>query len=254
MALAKINMPVNEMKGKLEKRRMESLQTKLNGMALRTIAQSYVKRQWLWYAETVKSGDKILMLKVISGTLPTRINTSRGRIDAREKMCRNCKSSAETDLHVLSEFHQTKDVRICRHNSVVKKIAKELKLQYTTSSIQMERTWAVGTRNLKPDITMINAEGKATFVEITIPYEKDGETLKHREKEKEDKYVCLTLANLGDNRIMSSEVVGLAFGAAGTINKRTVDKLRKWKIATKARNIQMICMSYAARIWRMHTA
>ena len=138
LGLAKMNMSVNQMKMTLETRRMECLQTKLNGKALRTIAESYVKRQWLWYAESVKPGDKILMLKVMSGTLPTRINTSRGRIDAREKLCRKCKNSAETDLHVLSEYHLTKDIRICRHNSVVKKVVKEFKARYPTNSVQME--------------------------------------------------------------------------------------------------------------------
>ena len=56
-------------------------------------------------------------------------------------------------------------------------VVRELKKKHPPNSIQMERTWAVGNRNWKPDITMINDDGKATFIEATIPYEKDGETL-----------------------------------------------------------------------------
>ena len=100
---------------------------------------------------------------------------------------------------------------------------------------------------------MISEAEKATFIEVTVPYEKDREMFKRREKEKEDKYVGLTPANLRDERIMTCEVVGLAFGAAGTINKATVEKLKKWKLASKARDLQMICMSYAVKIWRIHT-
>ena len=45
--------------------------------------------------------------------------------------------------------------------------------------------------NLKPGITMTLNE-KITFVEITVPYEKDREVLTRREDEKERKYVRLT--------------------------------------------------------------
>ena len=235
----------------LEKRRMEGLQTKLNGTTNndRKLRQTTVAMV-CGYHEVGRKDNYV--------ENPLRHTTHQdqylqGGIDAREKLCHRCRSSAETDLHVLSECHPTKDIRICRHNSVVRKLAKELKKRYPSNSVQMERTWAVGNRHWKPDITMVSEDGKATFVEVTIPYERDGDTLKRREQEKEEKYECLTPVNLRDDRITSSEVVGLAFGAAGTINKETGQKLKKWKLWRTAKDIQMICLSYPATIWQMHT-
>ena len=61
-----------------------------------------------------------------------------------------------------------------------------------------------------------------TFIELTIPCEKNEETLNRRENEKEEKYKTLTVANLlGQipSNIRKTEVIGIAIGSAGTIRK-----------------------------------
>ena len=44
-----------------------------------------------------------------------------------EKLCRNCKKSAETGLHALNECMFTRKLQIVRHNKIADKNAKELK-------------------------------------------------------------------------------------------------------------------------------
>ena len=93
---------------------------------------------------------------------------------------------------------------------------------------------------------------KVLLIEVTIPYEKDEETLTRIELEKEKKYDCLTPQNLGLDHITETKVVGLAIGAMGTINKATMTKLKAMKIATHVKALQMIVTHYAAVIWRVH--
>ena len=141
------------------------------------MANSYVKRESLWYGTTMKSTNKIVCWKILSGSLPTSINKTRGRENRAEKMCKHCGNSAETtDIHILAECGKRRDLRNVRHNKICDKIAKELKLAIPDAAVQRDRTWRIGLVNLKSDITMKH-ENKITFVEVTIPYEKNEEAL-----------------------------------------------------------------------------
>ena len=162
-----LNMSTKESAKEVKRRRVERMEKLTNGKALRTMAETHIKRDWMWYGTSMKSTNRIVCWKILSGTLPTKINRTRGRVNRLEKMCRHCGCSAETYLHILAECRKTKEVRSKRHNTVCDKIAKELKLAHPEDAIQRERTWRLGLENLKPDITMIN-NGKLTFVEVTI--------------------------------------------------------------------------------------
>ena len=130
------------------------------------MSQSYVKRDWLWQAKTFASRNKIIAIKMLSGTLPTNINRNRGDDDQRKKFCSHEK--AETYLHVLNECTKTHHARSKRHNLVVNKIGKELKkIDYT---VWLEKTFVVNQQRYKPDITAYK-DGCCNFIEITCPYE-----------------------------------------------------------------------------------
>ena len=240
MRKLELDLPQKEITKEILKRREAKLNGALNGKALTTMAKSYVKRESLWYGTTMKSTNRIICWKILSGTLPTSINKKRGRANRAEKMCRHCGNSAETtNLHILAECGTTRNLRNVSHNKICDKIAKELKL--------MQRR--IGLVNLKPDIT-ITHENKITFVEVTIPYEK--EALQQREEEKERIYERMTAAKLNLHGIMETETVGLEIGAAGMMNKATVKKLTKLKIGHHAKSPQMMAMHYSAQIWKIH--
>ena len=106
-----LNMSTKEIAREVKRRRIERLEKLTNGKALKTMAETHTKRDWMWYGTSMKSTNRIVCWKILSGTLSTKINKTRGRVNRVEKMCRHCGCSAETDLHILAECRKTKDVR-----------------------------------------------------------------------------------------------------------------------------------------------
>ena len=80
-----------------EKKRKEEIQGQMNGRAITTPMATSCKRKWLWQNRSLSDGDKIVLVKALSGTLPHRINQTRGRQDQAENKCRKCRNVAETD-------------------------------------------------------------------------------------------------------------------------------------------------------------
>ena len=246
---------VAEVSKKIQQDAANKLAGVTNGEALLCMSQSTVKRDWLWYSKTVQGGDVVLAARMLSGTLPTRLNLSRGCKGERNVLCLKCHLTAETDIHIFNVCNSTKLARCKRHNNTADKIAKELKKVHTEATIIRERTYRAGLERLKPDITMFE-DDVCTFIELTIPYEKNKETLNRRENEKEEKYKTLTVANLlGQipSNIRKTEVIGIAIGSAGTIVEQTKRKLRKLKILTHARNFSLTTCMGSISIWKRHS-
>ena len=237
----------------MENRKMTKLETMPNGKALVTMAKSYVKREWMLYGlRNLVSRNKIMCIKMLSGTLPHRVNLTRGRANRTEKLCRHCSGKAETDIHILTECINNQGLIIKRHDAICDKIAKEIKRSHPERGLQRERTWMIGLRQFRPDITMSDNDS-VTFVDITCPYEKDPTVLEQREKAKCVKYAVLNHANLALPNVSNYNHVGFAFGVGGTINKATVENLvimgfPKQKIA----HLQMIAMNGSAEICNLH--
>lgn len=233
-------------------RRVESLKKVPNGTALVTMVKSYVQRRWLWYGGNLKTGSKIQCLKILSGTLPTRLNETRGINDAGLKLCRRCRKAAETDLHIMCECEKNQGMIIKRHDYIKDKIVKEIKNSRPGDLVQSERTWQVGQRRYRPDITIFSGNN-ITFVDVTIAYEKDGSTLERREIEKEVKYSDLNATSLPLEGIEHYHYLGLAFGAAGTIDSRTVNKLKSIGYPTRiVHHLQITVMSGSSMICTSH--
>ena len=243
------NLPVSThgVNAKIDAENLTCLSRLTNGTALLTMAGSCTRRDWLWHAKSFSSRDLITSLKILSGTLPTNINRTRGRRNPTEKRCRNCLKVAETDLHVLNKCPINHELISKRHNEVCNKITKEFKRVHQNDIVQRERTWRVGAVPYQPDITIYQGN-KVILLEVTIPYENQHSTLIRREHEKESKYQILK-NNIIITEDVEVDVVGIAIGSAGTISKQTAGKLRKLKLVTQARALQMITLHYSCLIW-----
>ena len=224
-----------------------------NGVVLYTMIKSHVKREWLWRATTFPSRCKIIVGKILSGTLPTNINLNRGDNDQRKKLCRNCHKTAETDLHILNECPVTHNARSRRHDLVVKKLGKELKK--VGYDVWLEKTYAVNLSRYKPDITA-HRDGCCNIIEIMCPYEKFEGHLEQSEKRKDDKYELLSLENLNieeEAGITTVKRTSLAFGSCGTIDKRTCDKVKQLGLKKGiTKSIQMVVLMESSKIWSIH--
>ena len=172
-------------------------------------------RKWLWQDRGLSGGDKIVLVKALSGTLPHRINQTRGRKDQAEKKCRKCRNVAETDCHIIAECPATKDLRSLRHNHLCDKIVKDLKQANVGWIVQREQTWTVGQRNFRPDITIIEGN-KCLILEITCPYEQSEEYLSQWKREKEAKYEALKREK-NQAGCETVDVMTLVIGSLGTI-------------------------------------
>ena len=204
---AKLPDSTHRVNAKIDTENMTCLSRLTNGTALLTMVGSCARRDWLWYAKSFSSRDLITSLKILSGTLPTIINRTRGRRNPIEKRCRNCSKVMETDLHVLNECPVNHEIISKRHNEVCNKIAKEFKRVHPNDIVQRERTWRVGAVPYKPDIT-IYQKNKVIPVEVTIPYENQHSILIRREHEKN--HIITT------EDVEEVDVVGVAIGSAGT--------------------------------------
>ena len=118
---------VSETSKKIQQDAVDKLLAIINGEALLCMSQSTVKRDWLWYSKTIQGGDVVLAARMLSGTLPTKLNLSRGTKGERNVLCRKCHLTAETDIHIFNVCISTKLARCKRHNNTADKIAKELK-------------------------------------------------------------------------------------------------------------------------------
>ena len=242
---------MSSFKKTMEERRMAKLGTGPNGTALVTMARSSEKRSWMGRTKNLPSGDKIHCIKILSGTMPTRVNLARG--GRGDRRCRRCGKTAETDLHILSECAYNKDLIIRRHDRAYGIIAKALRKRFPDMVVLEERTWKSGQQQFRPDITVIH-NNQMRFVEVTCPYEKNANVLADREAAKEQKYSKhLNAQTLHVPNVDSYQSVGLAFGCGGTIDRRTRLKLQQLGFPLKCmQQLQMSVMKGSVLIARRH--
>ena len=69
---------------------MKHLETQIErqniGKALMTMIRSKHKRSWLWTKRGLTPGNKLRYMQALSGTLPTKINKTRGKADQETRL------------------------------------------------------------------------------------------------------------------------------------------------------------------------
>ena len=222
-----------------------------NGEALLTMVDANTtKRNWMWRSGNLATGEKIQCWRALSGTIPTKINKTRGNADQSRKKCRWCKQTAETDMHILSSCTINKDAISKRHDAVCDKLGKILKDR--KFDVTREKVWMVGNERMKPDL-VVKKDRKAYILDVTIPYEKYEKYLKDREMGKEQKYNKMKRMK-EDMNVDEIYIKGIVFGSMGTTPKSTRKRLKNLGVTdTELEQIQMLIMGYSARIVKRHT-
>ena len=171
---------------------MKHLETQIerqnNGKALMTMIRSKHKRSWLWTKRGLTPGNKLRYMQALSGTLPTKINKTRGKADPNTKKCKRCNSNKiEDHAHILSACPYIKELITKRHDYIVKKLTKEIQINHPNEKVWRQCSWRQGTEIMRPNIALVKGE-EAYIIEITIPYKKNNEYLKQRRQDKINKY------------------------------------------------------------------
>ena len=257
ISLERINnqsVETTKLKQHWEEKRLLALKTVLNGNALITMTNSVVKRTWLWTDRFLDGRSRTRCLQMLSGTIPTRINQTRGVQERDCKMCRRCKATAETDMHILSSCSFNKGTIINRHDNLVKIIEQELVKQ--NRDVRREKTWRIrrngkGMENVRPDLSIME-DGTLHFVEVTSPYEKSTEYINQRMIEKDMKYNWIAASNVNIPEVRATKVTSIAVGACGTITEECKLRLKKLGITSVTTSLQKSAMRGSAIVINCH--
>ena len=176
-------------------------------------------------------GKKIHLINTLSGTLPTKVNNTRGVPNIQPKKCTECNNNKiEDDAHILSTCIMNHGLISKRHNLVVNKIAKELLKNHPKAKVFRERGWRSETELLGVDMTLIDNKQCKT-IEVSIPYEVSNSYLQQMRMEKKRIYKRLTQSTeLTQVECIEGEVIPIVIGAFGTMIQDTVNDLKKLKL------------------------
>ena len=230
------------------KRKEEELRRTTNGAALTAMMSSTVPRNFIW--QGYQGRTTVNALKMLSGTLPTRLNLHRGRTTQTNILCRRCGSTAETDLHVLNSCRLQHGLIVRRHNTIVKKVGRDL--HDLGWDVQLERTISVDDERLRPDITAIKDQ-RCCLIDVAVPYEKNINRPDERQQEKIVKYGIIGrqhIPALQDQPDARVTVVGLAVGSAGTITRASERAFRKLGLGKRSMtSASRIALAQSAAMW-----
>ena len=137
----------------------ECLYNTFDGAPLKDSRKVPVQHKWIGEPTKFLSGkDFVNSCKARINALPTLSRTSRGRV--RDRDCRGGCGKTETLNHILQHCHRTHDIRIRRHDAVLKVIDKNL----VTSGFNIEREPRIRCENgvAKPD--RVATIGKTSIV------------------------------------------------------------------------------------------
>ena len=236
----------------LERRRRRNILQHRNGKCVEAMMSTTVRRHpWLTTHGQMRDRVKLTILKGLSGTLPHRVNQSRGLVDRNEKLCRRCGKTAETDIHLLAECNFTKGLRSKRHDRVVDTLGGLIRDKNHGWETQVERSWRVGQRVFRPDLTVKNGND-IYLVEVTVPFEQGYEYLVQRSLDKTAKYEPLRRELVRSGLYGNVEVIPVVIGSWGTLLSGCRDSLKKLRVDSGASLLASVACSGSVSIVRTH--
>ena len=167
-----------------------------------------------------------------------------------EKCCHQCHCEIEDDQHILLKLKFNKKMIQERHNRLVNKIGKELKIKNLIRKIQIDRTWRQGIELVKPDIAMVDEAGYCMIIEVTCPYKCNKVCLQQRKLEKERKYRSLITDELWQVGTSAGETIGVTICTLGIILDDSCRALKR--IGNQCNSLQMIVMNSSVLILNQH--
>ena len=252
--LVRLNLQdINKNKEKVLKQLEKNTENQNNGKALLTVIQSKCKRSWLWTKRGLTPGNKLRFIQGLSGTLHININKTRGIKELNVKRCSRCRSmKIEDDAHILSACTFNKELITKRHDYVVKKLTKELKINHPDANIWRERSWRHGTEILRPDIALVEGDN-VSIIQVTIPYEKSNTYLEQRRQDKIRKYEPL-LQEDGMIQVQCTrgKVIPIVIRALGTVRDNTNKDLHTLTLQKQQDTLQMIVATGTVNILNNH--
>ena len=224
---------------------------------------SNVGHSWLTRPQSLRGGDYVTAVKMVSENLPTRINVTRGRGEGRRE-CRRCRGTAETQLHALNECRATRDAQIRRHNWVCGLLRERALTAEANATVMSEHRVSVNGEEYRPDLIVVSGN-RATVVDVAVCYDNRADRLRARYRDKVRKYEAIREAlreqlnsDPSGGRSEVTEVVVDAFvvGSRGLILLETCGRsLQRYGMRSRTflRRVQEGVVRGSVTVWRTFT-
>ena len=253
--IKRLHLDPNDMDGwekTLEKQSEARISKMVDGKGINLRLKS--KRPYLWNG-ALKGKQLINSAKILNNSLPNKFNLKRSKKNT-DLMCRRCKSEMESTIHILNGCAVNSTKYSHRHNSLAKKIGRELtKKDY---KVWLERSWNAEGETLRPDISAAKG-GTLYTIDVTIPYLSSDNILQERAKEKRDKYKKIKLRHLpaefvNENKIKKVEHHGYVISSDGTKDKNCKPLEKKLGISLGWQaELQVLASSAWIAAWHLDT-
>ncbi|KAF6197943.1 hypothetical protein GE061_007686 [Apolygus lucorum] len=168
-------------------RRAEVMHGTTDGMDLKRSREVRASTSWLREAHlTSPSWKGRRMVRVHSGSLPSRLRMTRGRRQVNPITCRAGCPERESAAHVLQSCRSMTLPRIDRHNRVCELIRKSAEIRgWTTYS---EPHFNLEGRGWRPDLVISLSTGSAAILDVEIVSGSGRRTLEEMHEAKKQKY------------------------------------------------------------------
>lgn len=209
--------------------------------------------QWLWGYGRTPGQDYVNGVKLLTNNLPCLTNLRRGAADPTvPKRCRLCKTSNESQLHILQLCPMMKDAIIHRHDKTLARLEESLR----SKGYQVEhepRFRDANGRLHKPDVIVVKDE-RAVVLDLQVAYEKTPDVLDKRWRDKADKYLRANInaqinQRLGTNDVKYGAVIVGSRGSWCKLNDEMLQFLSLNNSQFK-RQLCQLALSGTLSIWR----
>lgn len=229
--------------------RLAALINSTQGYGYEQIGTNPHKNDWLHGYKYLRPDDFINACKLMSCTLPTRVNLYRGQPNAN-KQCRRCHQKPETQNHVLATCPPMARAITARHNWVCGQLAKELRAN-DYQVIEEPLIQIPSGDRLKPDLVVVK-DNHIDIVDVQIPYENRTDNVSTSYEYKMHKYEPLLETAKLKYGAQSARVRPVIIGARGTWCARQDSTFLSWSMTSKfRRKLSLGALIGTLRVWKL---
>uniref|UniRef100_A0A0K8S7M2 Reverse transcriptase domain-containing protein n=1 Tax=Lygus hesperus TaxID=30085 RepID=A0A0K8S7M2_LYGHE len=146
--------------------RAKRLHETTDGIDLAKSRDNKASTAWISNPSTNLQGWRSLgMVKIHSGSLPTRVRTTRGRRSGSQHLCRAGCQTAETAAHVLQVCPSVRRPRCARHNSALNLLDGYARRRGW--SVWLEPHFNLEEQGYRPDLLVVSPKG-AFIIDVSV--------------------------------------------------------------------------------------
>ena len=232
----------------------ELLKAKDQGKAFHLVCKNPVSSHWIYNGGYTTFAEYRFAIKGRLNLLPTKTVIKRIGRTQINTTCPKCKAEQETLGHILNACTPNAGLMRERHNNILARLIKATPNELGDKFKEQKIPDSPG--DMRPDLTIINKQtGQVTIIDVTVPFEKDGEAFNKARIEKQQKYSPLVDWFKTQPYVKKVTLETFIIGALGSWDPQNIETLKALQIGPKyARLFKKLCVSEAIKgslkIWK----